>query len=157
MSLPPDRFLGRRLSIHRLRRPLGRQAGALMLMLALALSVGGCASDSGRKTGLAEAEGFWTRIFSPDSYKLYKPPIAQGNNSLLNEKNVRRVRPGMRRDQVAYLLGTPILPSAFRLNQWNYVYTLTPTQGQPTQRSLTLFFDDADILERICEKKRCRS
>ena len=52
---------------------------------------------------------------------IYKQPLFQGN--LLDKKNVEQLQPGMTRDQVVSLLGTPPLADPFHADRWDYVAT----------------------------------
>lgn len=135
---------------------------ALASLTALALcALSGCAFDDAPEAeadGLAaEGKAFLKRVFSKDTYQLYKPPIHQGNSSLLDHDTIARLRLDMRRDQVAYLLGKPLLPSTFHGNRWDYVYYHIPSRGEKVEAQLTVFFNDRGRVERICENQNCRS
>ena len=76
----------------------------------------------------------------------YKIDIVQGN--VVTREQAQALRPGMAREQVRDLLGSPLLTSVFHADRWDYVFTFR-RQGQPTQsRRLTVFFKDA-ALERF--------
>jgi outer membrane protein assembly factor BamE len=55
---------------------------------------------------------------------------------------VDQLRPGMTRDQVRFMLGTPLLTDAFHPERWDYLYYLNPRVGAPQQRSLVVYFKD---------------
>ena len=76
----------------------------------------------------------------------YKLPIQQGN--FLEQKDVDKLRPGMSRDQVLFVLGNPIARSSFDDSRWEYVYTLRLGGDVSSQKKLTAFFKQ-DVLERI--------
>jgi outer membrane protein assembly factor BamE len=76
----------------------------------------------------------------------YKLPIQQGN--FLEQKDVDKLRPGMSRDQVIFVLGSPVVQSAFDDSRWEYVYTLRLGGDITNQKKLTAFFKQ-DVLERI--------
>ncbi|NDV12509.1 MULTISPECIES: outer membrane protein assembly factor BamE [Crenobacter] len=66
--------------------------------------------------------------------------IEQGNE--LSEAAVAQVKPGMTRNQVRFLLGTPLLADPFHANRWDYSY-LREVQGKPTEKGLvTVVFKD---------------
>jgi outer membrane protein assembly factor BamE len=72
--------------------------------------------------------------------------VQQGN--ALDQENVARLKPGLSRSQVRFLLGTPLLVDPFRNDRWDYVY-LYYTAGKLTeQKRISLFFD-GDTLARI--------
>jgi len=71
---------------------------------------------------------------------VYKLPTRQGN--VIEQKQLDQLKPGMTRDQVKFLMGTPMAASAFRPERWDYVgYYKTP-RGQKYTRIVTLWFDD---------------
>lgn len=69
---------------------------------------------------------------------IYRPTIEQGN--LINQEKVAQLKPGMTRDQVVYLLGSPVLTSNFNADRWDYVYTFKPSTGMFEQKRVTLYF-----------------
>ncbi|MGB0712030.1 MAG: outer membrane protein assembly factor BamE [Gammaproteobacteria bacterium] len=77
---------------------------------------------------------------------LYRIDVNQGN--LVNQDMVNRLRPGMNRRQVAYLLGTPTLVDTFNSDRWDYMYLSQPGSGDTTRKHLAVHFD-GDQLARI--------
>ena len=75
---------------------------------------------------------------------IYRPDVQQGN--LLIGKNVGELKPGLTKQQVVALLGTPSLISPFNQNQWNYVATLQRRGGALKERALTLYFDNDTLV-----------
>ncbi len=76
---------------------------------------------------------------------IYKPDVQQGN--LLDAKNVQQLKPGMSKQQVVALLGTPSVTSPFAQSRWDYVATMQKRGGKILERTLTLYFDN-DTLAR---------
>lgn len=76
---------------------------------------------------------------------IYKPDVQQGN--LLIGKNVGELKPGLTKQQVVALLGSPSVVSPFDQNQWHYVATMQRRGGAIKERTLTLYFDN-DALVR---------
>ena len=72
--------------------------------------------------------------------------VQQGN--ALDQESVAKLKPGLNRSQVRFLLGTPLLVDPFRNNRWDYVYTFAKRGQLVEQKRITLFFED-DILQRI--------
>jgi outer membrane protein assembly factor BamE len=70
----------------------------------------------------------------------YKPEIQQGN--YISQDLIAQVKPGMTREQVRFLLGTPLLTDIFHGDRWDYVYWRETTDGKREQRKLALFFAD---------------
>ncbi len=76
----------------------------------------------------------------------YKVEVVQGN--FVSKEQVEAIKPGMTRQQVRDILGTPLVTSVFHADRWDYVFTLH-RQGVPAQeRKLAVFFKDA-VLERV--------
>ena len=76
----------------------------------------------------------------------YKMGVQQGN--YIAQEAVAQLKPGMTTTQVRNLMGTPLLMDAFHANRWDYIYRYTPGKGKPTERRVTLYFQD-DALLRI--------
>jgi outer membrane protein assembly factor BamE len=70
----------------------------------------------------------------------YKPEIQQGN--YLSQDLIAQVKPGMTREQVRFLLGTPLLVDIFHNDRWDYIYWREATDGRREQRKVALFFAD---------------
>lgn len=76
----------------------------------------------------------------------YRIDIVQGN--VVTREQAAALRPGMPREQVRDILGTPLLTSVFHADRWDYVFTFR-RQGQETQRrKLAVFFREG-VLERV--------
>lgn len=77
---------------------------------------------------------------------VYRPHIQQGNT--INQELVNQLKPGMSKNQVRYLLGTPMLVDVFHSNRWDYYYSLRRGQELMSQKRVALFFED-DRLVRV--------
>lgn len=70
----------------------------------------------------------------------YKLKVIQGND--LDPRAVVSLQPGMTRDQVQLLLGTPLLQDAFHADRWDYTFN-TSRNGVVKDRSdLTVYFEN---------------
>jgi outer membrane protein assembly factor BamE len=75
----------------------------------------------------------------------YKMEIQQGN--FVTQDMVAKLKLGMTRDQVKFVLGTPLITDIFRTDRWDYVYRRTPEGGGATeQRRIAVFFDDSKLV-----------
>ncbi|HEZ1761552.1 TPA: outer membrane protein assembly factor BamE [Neisseria meningitidis] len=91
----------------------------------------------------------------------YKLKIIQGNE--LEPRAVAALRPGMTKDQVLLLLGSPILRDAFHTDRWNYTFN-TSRNGIIKERSnLTVYFEngvlvrtEGDVLQNAAEALKDR-
>ncbi|VVZ94429.1 outer membrane protein assembly factor BamE [Halomonas lysinitropha] len=71
-------------------------------------------------------------------FSVYKRDLPQGN--LVNKGMVEQLQPGMSRQQVVNLMGSPLLEAPFDANEWDYVYRLDKAYGDVEQRRITLTF-----------------
>lgn len=76
----------------------------------------------------------------------YKIDVQQGN--VVTQEMVAKLRPGMTRAQVKYVLGTPLVTDAFHPERWDYFYKFDKAGDPAEQRRLTLVFKD-DQLDRL--------
>lgn len=76
----------------------------------------------------------------------YKMDIQQGN--YVSQEMAAQLRPGMSREQVRYVLGTPLVADIFHGDRWDYVYWREAPDGKREERRISLFFAD-NKLERI--------
>jgi len=81
-----------------------------------------------------------------DIVKPYRMEIVQGN--VVTKEAAALVKPGMTRQQVRELIGSPMLADLFHADRWDYVFTIR-RQGTPDQRrSVVAYFKD-DKLDRL--------
>src|ERR1700747_1211960 len=71
---------------------------------------------------------------------IYKLPTRQGN--IIEQKQLDQLQVGMTRDQVKFLLGTPIATSPFRVERWDYFGYYKSPRGDISTRTVSLYFDD---------------
>ncbi len=76
----------------------------------------------------------------------YKMDIRQGNFVTAEMRD--KIKLGMSRAQVRYVMGTPMIVDAFHENRWDYVYRLEHKRELVEQQRLTLYFE-TDKLVRI--------
>ena len=73
--------------------------------------------------------------------------IQQGN--YVTRDAVSRVKPGMTRSQVRFLLGSPLLNDIFHAERWDYPYQLEARNGKPAEeKRLTVYFNQ-DTVNRV--------
>jgi outer membrane protein assembly factor BamE len=76
----------------------------------------------------------------------YKMDIQQGN--YVSQDMIAQLKPGMTREQVRYILGTPLVTDIFHNDRWDYVYWREAPNGRREERRVALFFAD-NKLDRI--------
>lgn len=76
----------------------------------------------------------------------HKLVVYQGNE--ITQDMVDRLQPGMSRQQVRAILGTPLLNDPFHANRWDYNYTVTRDNKLKEQKTLTVYFEN-DVFSRF--------
>jgi len=76
--------------------------------------------------------------------KPYRINVQQGN--ALTQEMVAKLRPGMTRSQVRFVLGTPVVQDVFHANRWDYVYMFTEGHKDTRSRRLTVIFEGDTLL-----------
>ena len=72
---------------------------------------------------------------------VYRIDIDQGN--IITQDMVNKLKPGMTRDQVKFVMGSPLVIDPFHTDRWDYVYTLRKGKSKvTTEKRLTVFFKD---------------
>ncbi|WP_119293148.1 outer membrane protein assembly factor BamE [Azohydromonas sediminis] len=105
---------------------------ARALLLSTAVTLGACSTSAPQD-----------RLFG--LVTPYRMEIVQGN--VVTREQVERLRPGMTREQVAAVLGSPLLASVFHADRWDYVFTIRRQGAEPQRRSIVVWFKD-DRFER---------
>ena len=75
---------------------------------------------------------------------VYKLTIQQGN--IVSQEMIDRLKPGMTRSQVQFVLGNPVLADSFDRDRWNYVYTIDIPGQDLIKRELVIIFEDDRLL-----------
>lgn len=113
-------------------------------------TVGDAAANAERSAAIANAGAqtvqatklqrfLW--IFSP-----YRPDIQQGN--FVSQEMLDQVKVGQTREQVRFLLGSPLLSDVFHADRWDYPFYLARGNGELTTSRVSVFFE-GDELVRI--------
>ena len=59
----------------------------------------------------------------------YQMEVQQGN--VISAEQIEKINPGVSRDEVRFILGTPLIEDPFHAQRWDYFYSLDPGKGQP--------------------------
>lgn len=78
----------------------------------------------------------------------YTVPVRQGN--YIDPTMVAQLRPGMTRQQVQRIMGTPLVEDPFHQNRWDYYYQYGQGGKISEQRRVTVFFR-GETLDRVDE------
>ncbi len=76
----------------------------------------------------------------------YRIDVRQGN--YVTQEMVSQLKTGQTKDQVRFILGTPLVADPFHAERWDYVYRFQPGRGEAQQRRIAVYFSD-DKLARI--------
>jgi outer membrane protein assembly factor BamE len=102
---------------------------ALPVVVAAALLVAGCAQRDPNRSGLLQP---------------YRTDLPQGN--YLTQATLDQVREGMSREQVRFVLGTPLLRHVFHPDRWDYVFRYQFPNGRAELRRATILFKDDRVV-----------
>jgi outer membrane protein assembly factor BamE len=74
---------------------------------------------------------------------VYRIDIQQGND--ITQDMISQLKSGMTKNQVAYVMGTPLIIDTFHPDRWDYIYSFHPGNGQREQRRITIYFKGESI------------
>jgi outer membrane protein assembly factor BamE len=95
----------------------------------LAFTLSGCSSPI--KSGFPGIPG------------VYKIDVQQGN--IVTQDMIDQLRPGMTKQQVQFVMGTPLILDTFAPDRWDYVYSIQPGGKKRKQKSVSLFFENDQL------------
>ena len=78
-------------------------------------------------------------------FKPYKIDIQQGN--FISHEMLARVRHDMTKEQVRFVLGTPLLIDIFHAERWDYLFRMRKANDLITTSKVTVFFKDNRVQE----------
>lgn len=100
------------------------------------------ASAVSASSGLQRTEPTTVRrffgVFSP-----YRVDIPQGN--FVTEEMLAQLKEGMTRDQVKFVLGTPLITDIFHADRWDYVFRMLKRNDEVLSSRVTVFFKDGKM------------
>jgi len=77
---------------------------------------------------------------------VYRIDIPQGN--YIEQKSIDKIQIGMTKEQVKFILGSPVLVDTFDNDTWNYVYRFKSGKSKKldTQKNFTIEFKDDELI-----------
>ncbi len=72
-------------------------------------------------------------------FTVHKFDIQQGN--AVDPEKVEQLQIGMNKEQVRFLMGTPLINDSFHPDRWDYVYHLIPDYGDTERRHVAVVFE----------------
>ncbi len=74
----------------------------------------------------------------------YRMEIQQGN--YITQEMVAQLKPGLTRDQVRFVLGTPLVNDIFHEERWDYVFLRQRANSREIEyRRIAVFFEDGKL------------
>ena len=111
---------------------------------------GAVAADADKSAAIANSGAQTTTVTKLQKFlwvlSPYRPDIQQGN--FVSQEMLDQLKVGQTRDQVKFILGTPLLTDAFHANRWDFPFYLARGNGELTTSRVTVFFKDGKV-ERI--------
>ena len=100
----------------------------------------GALAASALAAALAAGCGFVPRIPGITPYRI---EIQQGN--FVSQEMMSQLKTGMTKEQVRFILGTPMVTDIFHADRWDYVYWRETPAGARESRKLTLLFEKGQL------------
>ncbi len=69
---------------------------------------------------------------------VHRITIQQGN--VVTQQMIDRLKPGMTKSQVKFVLGNAVIDDPLEANRWDYIYTIQPPSGELIRKLLTVYF-----------------
>ena len=80
---------------------------------------------------------------TPD-FKPYRMEVQQGN--FVSQEMVSKLKLGMSKDQVRFVLGTPLITDSFHADRWDYVFRRQRANSSELEhRKIAVFFEDGKL------------
>jgi outer membrane protein assembly factor BamE len=73
----------------------------------------------------------------------YRPDIQQGN--FISQEMLAQLKVGQTREQVKFILGTPLLTDVFHADRWDFPFYLARGNGELTTSRVTVYFKDDKV------------
>ena len=96
------------------------------------------AANAGAQTSTVSQLQKFLWVLSP-----YRPDIQQGN--FISQEMLAQLKVGQTREQVKFILGTPLLTDVFHAQRWDYPFYLARGNGELTQARVTVYFKDDKV------------
>ena len=80
-------------------------------------------------------------------FTIHKIDVQQGN--AVEVEKVEQLAVGMTKEQVEFLLGSPMLTDIFHPERWDYIYCLIPGYGEKERRHVSIIFNGNKIIEIV--------
>ena len=75
---------------------------------------------------------------------IHKVSVQQGN--IVSQDMVDKLKIGMTKIQVQYIMGTPLIVDTFDPSRWDYYYTIVDSNNNKTEQQVSLRFNPDNTL-----------
>lgn len=111
--------------MHAFKRPTVK-----FILVSTLLIAGGCADYNWKMPGV------------------YRIPVQQG--AVIEQAAVGQLKPGMDKEQVRFIMGSPVIVDPFHSNRWEYIYSFQSGSDRVReQRHITLHFNEDERLAYV--------
>ena len=73
----------------------------------------------------------------------YHIDVRQGN--FVTQEMMAQLKVGQTKDQVRFILGTPLVADMFHGDRWDYIYRFQPGKGEVQQRRVAIYFANGKL------------
>lgn len=94
----------------------------LLILICAGLLLGGCS------------------LKRPKLPRVHKLTVQQGN--VITQEMIDKLKPGMTRSQVAFIMGEPVVRNSFNDDRWDYIYTIEMPGVFANSQVVSLYFVD---------------
>ncbi len=84
-------------------------------------------------------------ILTISACSIHQLDIQQGN--VITNDMTNKLKIGMDRNQVRFILGTPLINDPFHENRWDYVFSLDSDSSKKESTHITVFFQDNKVVK----------
>lgn len=80
-------------------------------------------------------------LLSACTMQVYKLNVQQGN--IVTQDMLDKLKPGMNKRQVSFIMGTPVLKDTFSTRKWDYIYRTERREDEVSEYKIRINFDQA--------------
>ena len=79
---------------------------------------------------------------------IHRLDVQQGN--IIKDEQVEKLKIGISKRQVRFIMGTPLIEDPFHVNRWDYVFTMQPgTERKVTEYQRVTVYFEQDKLSKV--------
>ncbi len=74
---------------------------------------------------------------------IFHPQVQQGN--IIEQEQINKLKPGMVKRQVQYVMGSPMLVDIFHQDRWDYYYSIGTSVELDIEKRVILYFENGRL------------